>query len=120
MGIVDRIRERLPKGESLASLEKRFGYSSSYIRKWDDALPSADRLYQVASFLSVSMEYLLIGEEISDVNLSNSDSNLRKLTDIYINLPEDERILLVAEAVKIQKTVKQTVQTPINKQNKLA
>ena len=64
MGLVDRI-DMLAKalGHTLTSLERELGFGKSSIRKWDEKKPSCDKLLQVANFLSVSMDYLMTGDD---------------------------------------------------------
>lgn len=46
-------------GDTIASLEKKLGFGNATIRKWDDAIPSGDRLIKVAEYFGVSVDYLL-------------------------------------------------------------
>lgn len=47
---------------SIGELEKKLGFGKCTITKWKTSIPSADKLYAVAQYFGVSMEYL-IGEE---------------------------------------------------------
>lgn len=52
-------------GYSIASLERKLGFSNGSIAKWDKQSPSADRLQQVADYFDVSVDYLL-GRDTND------------------------------------------------------
>lgn len=52
-------------GYSIASLERKLGFSNGSISKWDKQSPSADRLQQVADYFDVSVDYLL-GRDTND------------------------------------------------------
>jgi transcriptional regulator with XRE-family HTH domain len=65
MNLVDRIKGLcLKKGVSIARIEQDVGLANGSIRKWDRALPSADRLGKVADYFNVSIDWLL-GRDIS-------------------------------------------------------
>ena len=60
MGIVERIRTLCKKEkQTLASMERELGFSQGSMRKWDDSIPSADKLQKVADYFGVSVDYLL-------------------------------------------------------------
>lgn len=57
----DRIRQcaRERKNMSLPQLEESLGFSAGLISKWEKSSPSVDKIAKVASFLGVSVDYLL-------------------------------------------------------------
>lgn len=52
------------QGISVNKLEKKLGFSSSYISKWRTSMPSANNLKKVADFLGVSVDELLDEQEV--------------------------------------------------------
>lgn len=44
---------------SIAKLERELDFANGSIRKWTDAVPSADRLAKVADYFGVTVDYLL-------------------------------------------------------------
>ena len=64
MNSVERVKklckeQRLP----ISKLEKDLGYSNGYIGQLRKGTFPADRLKEIAEYLSVSIEYLMTGEE---------------------------------------------------------
>lgn len=49
--------------ETLASLERKMDFGNGTIRRWENTVPSGDRLAKVADFFNVSVDYLLGREE---------------------------------------------------------
>ena len=68
MTVLERIKEtaRLKKNISLTVLEQQLGYSNGSLAKAKD-IPSS-RIKDIADFLEVSMEYLMTGEDKSDLS----------------------------------------------------
>ncbi len=50
-------------GITIQQLEKDLGMGNGAISKWENSVPKADRLYKVATYFGVTMEYLLTGKE---------------------------------------------------------
>ena len=60
MAIVQRIKETAKeRGILLKDLASQLGMSSSTFYRWDDNLPSVDRVVAVAQCLGVSVDYLV-------------------------------------------------------------
>lgn len=60
MSIVEKIRALCEeKGETFASLERKMDFGNGTIRRWENALPSADKLSKVADYFGVSTDFLL-------------------------------------------------------------
>ena len=68
-------------------LEAECGLANGTINKWDTKRPSVDRLAAVASFFSVSLDYLLTGEE---------PTLIREFTASSLRLSDRERDLILA------------------------
>lgn len=47
------------KGKSIYRIEHDLGFTNGIISKWDNAMPSADRLQAVADYLGVTSAYIL-------------------------------------------------------------
>lgn len=47
------------------ALERELGFGRGSIMKWDSHIPQADRLYAVAKYFNVSMEYLMTGDDLT-------------------------------------------------------
>ncbi|WP_444659387.1 hypothetical protein ACRQV7_02965 [Caproiciproducens sp. R2] len=58
------------EGTTFAALERELDFGSGSIRKWDNAVPSGDRLAKVAKRFRVSTDYLL-GLEDDNSNVSD-------------------------------------------------
>ena len=64
MGIVERIKQECKiKNITIASLEQQNGLSGGAISKWNNSIPSADKLYKISQSLNISMEYLISGKD---------------------------------------------------------
>ena len=53
------------KGITVAQLERDICLSNGSIRKWDESIPSVDKLAKVADHFNVSTDYLIGRNEIS-------------------------------------------------------
>lgn len=64
MSLVERIKFLAEKkGLNIKQIEVILGFSNGSIRRWNDNLPSSDKLYKLANYLNVTCEYLLTGKE---------------------------------------------------------
>lgn len=62
--MTERIKNLCKKNNiSVLELEKRLEIGTSTIRRWEKSIPAADKLYKVAKYFEVSMEYILTGKE---------------------------------------------------------
>lgn len=60
MTLVQKIRYLCAKRKiNLATLEREIGLANSTIRRWDERVPSVDRVSKVADYFHVSVDYLL-------------------------------------------------------------
>ena len=72
-------------GETLASLERKMDFGNGTIRRWENTIPSGDRLGKVADFFGVTVDYLL-GRDDATPPTKNRDS---QLNDIYFSFAKD-------------------------------
>lgn len=62
--IYGRIKNLVDEKEmSIAEVERKANLGNGSIRRWDESIPTADKLYRVAEVLGISYEYLLLGED---------------------------------------------------------
>lgn len=52
-------------GLSIAELEKQCGLGNGTIRSWEKSMPRIDKIYPIALFFNVSIEYFLNGIKIN-------------------------------------------------------
>ena len=58
--LLEKIKKLCEKrGISIYKLEKDLGFSESSICKWENSIPSAIKLKQVADYFGVTIDYLL-------------------------------------------------------------
>ncbi len=90
MCIVDTIK-RLSnaKGISVTALEQTVGLGNGTIGKWRKQSPSCDKLKLVADYLSVSIDYLLSGEEKG--SSLDGDEHERELLNCYRKLSDFDK-----------------------------
>lgn len=64
MSILGRIGELRKRHEKLSinKLEQECGLTRGSMAKWDDHVPSPDKVKKVADYFNVSVEYLLYGD----------------------------------------------------------
>lgn len=74
MGLYENVKEAAKsKGYSINRLEKELGFARSYIAKFKNITPSADKIQKIADFLEVSVEYLMTGEQPKSQELTHKD-----------------------------------------------
>jgi transcriptional regulator with XRE-family HTH domain len=97
MSCFDRINAlREERGLSISALERNVGLSKNTIHKWDHVVPSADKLYAVAQYFGVSIEYLLTGEK-KERPQTDIPSTARSKFDILFEKLSPENKLKVFE-----------------------
>lgn len=110
MCIVDIIKQLSnAQGMSITTLEQTVGLGNGTIGKWRKQSPSCDKLKLVADYLSVSIDYLLTGEEKSP---SLPEDELELLT-YYKDLPEREQMKLIGRASALAEIYKEQAETKI-------
>lgn len=55
--------EAAKKGISIRKIEQELEFSNGSISKWNDSVPSVDKIQKVAKFLGITMENLLEQEQ---------------------------------------------------------
>ena len=86
MGLYENVREAAKeKGYSINRLEKELGLARSYISKFKNITPSADKLQKIADVLGVSVDYLLTGEEKTDDHYYLNDETAQVAQEIFEN-----------------------------------
>lgn len=74
MGLYENIRDiAKSKGYSVNRLEQELGFARSSINKFNKNTPSADKIQQIADFLDVTTDSLLIGNLSGENTLRNGD-----------------------------------------------
>lgn len=93
---VDRIKEACTKKNvSISRLERECGFSNGYIRVMKGGSMSAERLQKIATYLNVSFDWLLTGEEKEEQGGYYIDPEAAEMAQrIYDN--EDLRLLFDA------------------------
>lgn len=83
MGLYEQIRDvAKTKGYSINRLEKELGFARSSINKFNKNKPSIEKLQQIADFLNVSLDYLMIGEDSKTNSLTAKDErDIEKILD---------------------------------------
>ena len=62
--ILSRIRVLAnEKGMSISEIERKSDLGNGVIRRWDESVPTADKLQRVAVVLGTTIEFLLLGED---------------------------------------------------------
>lgn len=70
MDIVERVKVKAKeKGLSIRALEENLGIGNGTIGKWNKQAARADSLITVASYLQVSIDWLLLGKEIGELTI---------------------------------------------------
>lgn len=68
-------------GISLNKLEQELGFSQGSLGKMGDSIPKADRLYKIADYFNVPMEYFFSDDERLEYYYTKIKSNI----DAYLN-----------------------------------
>lgn len=107
MSLYERIKSAaLTHGLSINKLEKALGFSNGTIGKWKKAaVPYADRLLAVASYLNTTVEYLMTGKDetvslynnnVLNNSINESPNSHLTINDNSNNITKQELELLVA------------------------
>ena len=95
-------------------LAKQLGISSGVLNKWKNGgIPNSNALIKIADYFSVSVDFLLgrtdnfhnslsDDKEQSENNLSSDE---QKLIDIYNGISDDDKILLMAFGLQLQRNM---------------
>jgi transcriptional regulator with XRE-family HTH domain len=108
--MVERIKELCDKeGITIKALEKALGFGNGTIRLWDNSSPSAAKLYLVAFYFDVSMEYLMGKEEQPTESSGLSDIAIQVARIVDQLPPESRRFVLVS-----LQSIAQSTQGPVS------
>lgn len=65
--MLEKIKELCrQKGVSITQLEQSLGLSNKAIYRWDEQMPSIDRVKKVADYFGVTVDYLISDEKVYD------------------------------------------------------
>lgn len=108
MDFRERLREEIAfSGLTYKELSAKSGISKRAIISYvsgQSCMPSADIAVKLAKVLNTSVEYLIMGEKSSQLDIQTSKES-RKLLHIYTALSEKNKKLLLAIAEDITKFV---------------
>jgi transcriptional regulator with XRE-family HTH domain len=104
MPITERIKEKASAiGHTFASIERELNFANGSIRKWDNSVPSSDKLLKVAHILGVTTDWLLTGEETiaSSQQLTHPESEamLYEIIDAYRVADKEQRRAILQAAL---------------------
>jgi Predicted transcription factor, homolog of eukaryotic MBF1 len=94
MSISDKIKKlRQEKRFKQESLAEKIGVSRLMLGKYErgEATPSAETLQKLAQVLEVSIDYLLSGDEKSEVSPNFGDKTLQKYFEEIDKMNDEER-----------------------------
>lgn len=95
---------------SLTKLEEMLGLGNGTIGKWAKQSPSCDKLYLVANFLSVSLDYLYCGKEKSSPSELSEEE--QECLSVFRELTRDDQMKFIG---RMQETTERY--TPEMKEN---
>jgi transcriptional regulator with XRE-family HTH domain len=104
MTIKERLEELCDgKKIALSKVEKDLGFSVGYLSKINNHAISSEKLYKVASYFDVSMDYLYTGKTNSPKSSENAhlvakirnDKELTESLKIYFKLPPEKKKLVI-------------------------
>ncbi len=82
--LVERIRAEASRiGKSIAWLEREAGLGNGTIRKWNNNIPSVEKLARISDILGKSIDYLYYGHEERPM----LDDDESELIDLYRTVP---------------------------------
>ncbi len=91
--IVERIRkEAAAQNKTIARLEREAGLGNGTIRKWNDNIPSVEKLARIGGILGKSLDYLYYGDDNPDP-MARGEAELLRL---YRSIPEEHRSSMLA------------------------
>ena len=81
----------------ISRLEKDLGYANGYIGQLRKGVLPDDRLLEIASYLDVSIDYLLTGEDQKERPLVNGDEELTEYLEMLKNRSECRMLFKLAK-----------------------
>lgn len=92
MDLYNRLQGKIKeKGETIKSTEEKCGLANATIQKWKKQSPRIDTLLKVTTFLNISIDWLIIGEESEEQNEGSMKDNEKELIDNYRKLTEKDQ-----------------------------
>lgn len=89
MTFYERLQERIKeKGETIKSTEKKCGMANATIQKWQKQSPRLENIEKVATFLDISIDWLVKGEEQTERRLTAEE---QELLTLYRRLDQKDR-----------------------------
>lgn len=85
------------KNMRISHLEKAVGFGNGTIGRWDERMPSIDRVQKVADYFNVSLDYL-VGRETPEPKLTADETELLQL---FRQMSDKERQRLIGRAETI-------------------
>lgn len=108
MQLADKVSELCRNaGTSMNALEKTIGLGKGTICRWNDIMPSIDKVEKVADYFGVSIDYLL--------ERSPSDDVTEMLEFLHKN---PEMRVLLSSSAKLEKEDLEAVVTIVRRMNK--
>ena len=104
MDISQRIFDKLQKtGITQQELSNATGIKKGTISSWKTGgySPQSDKLDEICKFLGVSVQWLISGEEAEN---TMSDAQEQKLLNIFREISEDDKIILMARAIELKRS----------------
>lgn len=93
MSLLTRIKELAEKHSfSISEIEKKVGLGNGTIRRWDNSPPSCDKVLKVANLLNVTVDYLLTGKEM--YNIDSLSANDQKFISMFKGLDLDVQLTI--------------------------
>lgn len=96
MPLLERIKSKcIENNTNFKQLEEELGFGNGTIRKWETQKPSYDKVVAVANKLNISLDWLILGKECSDISCAE-----QKLISLYRQADErgKRNIMRQAEA----------------------
>jgi hypothetical protein len=101
MTILDRIKQKCSENnKSISSLENESILGHGTIRRWNDKIPSIDKVQIVADMLNVSIDWLVTGKE--NRGLEPTEQNL---INLYRKTNDIGKPLIIKQAESIQQAL---------------
>ncbi len=106
MSITERIKALADQqNRTFASIERDIGLGRGAIRRWDENIPSADKVLKVANLLQVTVDYLLTGKN-KNANLISKDEFEQKALSAFRQLNEDNKDIIIGKMKELLKEQK--------------
>lgn len=108
MTILDRIKQKCSENnKSISSLENESTLGHGTIRRWNDKIPSVDKVQIVANMLNVSIDWLVTGKEPEELTPEE-----RNLVNLYRTADERGKRVIIRNA-KAENTEQESLDSKI-------